>query len=144
MTKDRFKVIPAVHIFLLKDDQILLLRRFNTGYQDGNYSVLAGHLDGDEDVIAAAQREASEEAGITINYQDLRVVGVIHRKSVEERIDFFLVADKWTGEITNMEPAKCDELDWYPLKKLPDNMIPYVRKAIDNYMEDKLFDVYGF
>ncbi|SFM34423.1 ADP-ribose pyrophosphatase YjhB, NUDIX family [Gracilibacillus orientalis] len=145
MAKDRFKVIPAVHIFLLKDDQILLLRRYNTGYQDGNYSVPAGHLEGDEDVIVAAQREVLEEAGITISYQDLSIVGVMHRKATkEERVDFFLIADKWGGDVVNKEPDKCDELAWYPLNKLPDNMIPYVSRAIKNYKDDKPFDVYGF
>jgi len=43
----------ACHLFLRRDDQILLLRRFNTGYEDGNYSVIAGHIAHGEDVIAA-------------------------------------------------------------------------------------------
>ena len=41
--RSRFPV--AVHLFFLRDDQILLLRRFNTGYEDGKYSVVAGHLE---------------------------------------------------------------------------------------------------
>ncbi|WP_067844120.1 NUDIX hydrolase [Amphibacillus sediminis] len=144
MTNNRFKAIAAVHIFLLKADQILLLRRYNTGYEDGNYSVLAGHIDGGEDVITAAQREVLEEAGITISTQDLSIVGVMHRKAEDERIDFFLTAENWTGEIVNMEPNKCDELAWYPLNELPDNLIPYVRKAIENYIAGQPFDLYGW
>ncbi|MEK5325726.1 NUDIX hydrolase [Aeribacillus sp. FSL M8-0254] len=144
MIKERFKVVAAVHIFLIKDNHILLLRRYNTGYEDGKYSVVAGHLDGDEDLITAAQREALEEAGIEIPYEDLDIVGVMHRKSQEERIDFFLTAFNWHGEIVNKEPDKCDELKWYSLNELPDNVIPYVRRAINNFKEGKAFDIYGF
>ncbi|RSL30073.1 NUDIX domain-containing protein [Salibacterium salarium] len=144
MIKERFKVVAAVHIFLLKENDILLLRRFNTGYEDGKYSVLAGHLDGDEDLIEAAQREILEEGGVNVSYSELNVVGVMHRKAVEERIDFFLTCDKWEGEVKNMEPHKCDNLSWFPLDNLPENIIPYVRTAIDNYKNNKPFDIYGF
>jgi hypothetical protein len=35
VARDRFKVVAAVHLFLIRDGQVLLLRRFNTGYEDG-------------------------------------------------------------------------------------------------------------
>ncbi len=43
----RFKALVAVHLFLIRDEQVLLLRRYNTGYADGQHSVIAGHLNGD-------------------------------------------------------------------------------------------------
>jgi 8-oxo-dGTP diphosphatase len=133
MARERFKLIAAVYVFLIRGDQVLLARRCNTGYEDGRYSVIAGHLDGDEEVKTAAVREAREEAGIAIAPEDLTVVGVMHRKSNDERIEFFLVATRWSGEITNAEPEKCDDLSWHDLDHLPDNVIPYVRRALDNY-----------
>lgn len=142
--QERFKMVTAVHLFLIRDSHILLLRRFNTGYEDGNYSVIAGHLDGNEEVVAAAIREADEEAGILLNPEDVQVVGVMHRQSADERIDFFVTASKWQGEIVNQEPDKCDDLSWFPLHSLPDNTIPYVRQAIRNYCQGKWFDSFGW
>ena len=144
MRIERFRLVAAVHIFLVRDGQVLLLRRFNTGYEDGNYSVVAGHLDGGEGVKAAAIREAQEEVGVHIAPQDLQVVGVMHRISNDERVDFFLVATHWSGEITNREPDRCDRLDWFDVHDLPENVIPYVRRAFNNYRRGEWFDSFGW
>jgi len=144
MVKKRFEMPFAVHLLLIREGEILLLRRFNTGYEDGNYSVVAGHLDGNEDLKLAMIREAREEAGIDIKPNNIQIVGVIHRKSEGERIDFFLVADSWNNEIVNMEPEKCDDLSWFEIDNLPCNIIPYVKRAIDNYISDVPFDIYGW
>ncbi|MDP9371913.1 MAG: NUDIX domain-containing protein [Chloroflexota bacterium] len=133
MTTGRFKLVAAVHLFLVREGRVLLARRCNTGYEDGRYSVIAGHLDGGEEVRAAAAREAREEAGIAIVPDNLAVVGVMHRRAEDERIDFFLAAGRWMGEIVNAEPHKCDDLAWFPLDRPPENVIPYVRRALDNY-----------
>ena len=68
----------------------------------------------------------------------------MHRISNDERVDFFLAAETWSGEITNLEPDKCDELRWVPLDQLPENTIPYVRQALENYRNGVWFDSYGW
>lgn len=150
MTNSRFKLIGAVHLLLIRDAHVLLLRRFNTGYEDGNYSVPAGHLDGNEPVSDAMAREALEEAGISINAGDLRVVHVMHRRSAtvdgssNERVDFFLTASAWKGDAQIMEPNKCDQLAWFPIKNLPSNVIPYIQKALDSYLLDLPYSEFGW
>lgn len=144
MPKERFKVIPAAHLFLIDNDSVLLLRRFNTGYEDGNYSVPAGHLDGNETVRTTMVREAQEEAGIQLKLADLSVVHVMHRKANEERIDFFVAARSWVGNPTIQEPNKCDELKWFPLKNLPPTIIPYVKSALENYQAGIMYSEFGW
>lgn len=122
----------------------MLLRRFHTGFEDGNYSVPAGHLDGGETVREAAIREALEEIGVRIDLKDISFATVMHRRSNDERVDFFVHIKNWEGEPFNAEPEKCDELGWYDLNAMPENTIPYVRKAIGNYLEKIPFEEFGW
>ncbi len=144
MTREYFKFVSAVHLFFVKDGKILLLRRFNTGYEDGNYSVPAGHIDGEERATKAMIREAMEETGVTVKEDQLKMVHVMHRKSTEERIDFFFEATHWQGEPKIMETNKCDDLSWFPIDELPQNMVPYVRAGIENYKNKVLFSEFGW
>jgi 8-oxo-dGTP diphosphatase len=136
MAKNYFKIIPAVYLVLRHDNQVLLLQRANTGYQDGMYSLPAGHLDGDETLQTAMAREAAEEIGLQIVPEHLNLVHVQHRKSSEldlsnERVDFYFECSHWTGEPDNREPHKCSELAWKNLDELSDNVIDHVRIVLE-------------
>jgi len=142
---NRFTYIGSAYLFLIKENKVLLQRRFNTGFEDGNYGVPAGHLDGGETVREGCAREIKEEICITIKPEDLKVVHVMHRQAEkDERIDFFIVTDKYTGEVQNLEPHKCDDLQWFKLNALPNNMVEYVRVALDKYQEGEVYSEYGW
>jgi 8-oxo-dGTP pyrophosphatase MutT (NUDIX family) len=141
---ERFKLVPESHLLLVQDGRILLLRRRNTGYQDGKYSVVAGHMDGAETARAAICREAREEAGIEIAPDDLAFAQVVHRFDRDERASFFFAATRWQSEVRNMEPDKASELRWFPLDRLPDDMVPYVRQAIERWRQGELYGESGW
>ena len=68
----------AVHLILINDRyECLCLRRFNTGYKDGEYGLVSGHVEEGENLKAAMIREACEEVGITLSPGDLEIIGVI-------------------------------------------------------------------
>jgi len=140
----RSKYPVAVHLFFLRGKQILILRRFNTGYEDGSYSVVAGHVDAGETVTQAAIREAKEEVGVILEPSDLHIVHVMHRKSEDERIDFFMAVRHWGGDVINHEPQKCDGLSWVEIDSLPQNTIPYVKRAIENYQASVYYSEFGW
>ena len=138
--KERFKVIPSVYLFLIEDNKILLSRRYNTGYFDGNYSLPAGHLDGNETLKQAMVREAKEEIDIVLDPEDLELVHIMNRRIPDnERVDFFFTAKKWQGGPKIMEPDKCDDLGWFEFGNLPKNIIPYIKQAIDSFLGNIIY-----
>jgi len=146
--KKRHHNIPASYLMLCKDNNVLLLRRFNTGYEDGNYSLVAGHVDPGESFTQCIIREAKEEAGIVLDPEDVKVAHIMHRNSGasenNERVDVFFVAEKWDGEIINNEPHKCDDLSWFDVDNLPDNVIPYIRQALKKIKQNSYYSEYGW
>lgn len=142
---NRFTYIGSSYLMLMRDGKILLLRRSNTGFEDGNYGLPAGHLDGGETARQGGAREIREEIGIEIDPAHMEVVHVMHRKAAEdERIDFFMQAREYRGEIMNCEPHKCDNLSWFPLDALPSNTIDYIRVAIENVRKGVFYSEYGW
>jgi ADP-ribose pyrophosphatase YjhB (NUDIX family) len=141
--KIRNKAIPASYLILEKDGKILVARRCNTGYEDGVYQVPAGHVEEGELPTEALIREAKEEIGIDLDPSDLELVHVSYRPKHDEtgdRVDFFFRARNWKGEITNMEPGKCDDLKWVSFDEIPNSMTLHVRKAIENMNNDIFFE----
>ena len=146
MNKERFKPIVDLHLFLLNENnEILLMRRFNTGYEDGKYSVPAGHLEPNETLATGIIREAKEEINIDISNNDILMCHIMHNLSDSPRIGFFFNAKKWQGTIHNLETNKCDEIKWFHLTNIPTNTVAYVKYAIDmGINQDVIYSNFGW
>lgn len=66
MKRERHQLSVAVFVVLRRGEKICLIRRANTGWMDGFYSLPAGGLESGETLLNAAVREAHEETGVTI------------------------------------------------------------------------------
>jgi len=142
---NRFKMVASAYLILIKSGKVLLSRRYQTGWQDGSYGLPAGHVEDQETVSMALAREASEEIGIKIDLKNIKYLHTMHREcGGYERIDIFFSAKKWEGEIINNEPEKCDDLSWFPLRKLPNNTIPYIRSAIMSCVKGVNYSEFGW
>jgi len=53
----------------------------------------------------------------------------------QERVDFFFEASVWQGEVKNVEPEKCDNLTWFAIDNLPDDIIPHVRLVLEKCLK---------
>lgn len=130
------KLIAAAHLIFETKGKIFLMKRFNTGYQDGRFGLPAGHKESGETFLECAIREAYEEAGVRVKESDVEFVHAIHKYSrgVEEnhgnRLEIFFRTNKWEGELRIIEPTKCDDANWYSKNKLPENMVDYVGESL--------------
>ena len=144
MNQKRYIVRCAAYVFMVRDNKLLLLRRKNTGWEDGKYGVPSGHLEENESLLAAAVREAKEESGININKSDLKMVHVMHRRVNHDYIDIYFTADKWEGEPFIAEKDKSDDLQWTHVDNLPKNTLENIKIAFTNYKNNVIFSQFGW
>src|SRR5690606_28353 len=113
--------ILTSYLVLRRGEEVALLLRQNTGYEDGNYSLIAGHVDPAETFWQCIVREAMEEAALEVSYDKVSHVYTMHRDTgaeVHNRVDMFFVVEDLSQEPVNQEPEKCGGIHWYPLTEL--------------------------
>ena len=131
MTEHGAGIPTGVHVLCEREGRVLLLRRAGTGFFDGLYSLPGGHVEQGESIFQAAARELEEETGLQLAPDGLDWLGIIHRRSDTNRIDFFLRARHWQGEPALREPGKCSGMAWFARDGLPEEIVPYVKVALE-------------
>ncbi|MEE1786982.1 NUDIX domain-containing protein [Streptomyces sp. SP17BM10] len=140
-------LIVGVHLVLLDEGLVLLGRRRNTGYANGLWHVPAGHMQPGETVTRSMTREAEEELGILIAEEDLTLVHTLHHLDADDgrsRLQLFFRPTCYGGQLRNAEPHKCAELRWWPLDRLPDDIVPYTAHALGEITRGKALSAVGW
>jgi 8-oxo-dGTP diphosphatase len=142
-TETSYRPHVGVHLILTANGKVLLLRRANTGFADGSWSLPGGCLDEGETLPAAAAREALEEVGITINPADLAFAHLCHHADPDgqARIGVFFAATRWTGNPANTEPGKCSEIGWHDISTLPADIVSYISTGLRACARNDTFSV---
>ena len=142
--KERYQSKVAVFLVITRETdnktEILLQRRKNTGYMDGMYDMAcSGHLEANESLTQALVREAKEEIGIEIDEHDLELVVLLHPYD-EGYINVLFKAKKYSGTPTILEKDKCDDLSWFNINNLPENIIPRNKNVIECIKNNITYD----
>jgi 8-oxo-dGTP pyrophosphatase MutT (NUDIX family) len=138
-------MFAASYLVLIQDQKVLLQRRYQTGWMDGMYAFAAGHIESQETAIQAMAREAKEEIDITIGEDGLTVAHILQRYAGNrEYFDVYLTATAWEGEPKICEPDKSDDLKWFELDALPENMVPYDKQALECIQKNISYSTYGY
>lgn len=131
---------------LCAGDTVLLLRRHNTGFGDGLYSMPGGKVDQGETAKHAIRREISEEVGLDIPQADFNLAHTFHRKGPEHEIIVLV----FKADITNMsapinkEPEKHDDMQSFNINQLPENMIPAHKQALEYIKKGITYSEHGW
>lgn len=119
--------MDAVQVFIIKDNQILLLKRKKEPYK-GCWCPPSGKVETEEIPEHAAFRETKEEANLTCT--DLR----FDRKLLNSEtgnMNYFFTALSFSGKINNNEPEKHETVQWFSLDNLPEKKNWGLRKWIE-------------
>ena len=140
--KERFKNGIVADLLIMKNEdgnkKILLAKRKNTGYKDGEYEIPGGHLEENEDLYEAMIREAKEELGISLQREDLKIIHIMHHYT-GNRMNFIFTTEREDLEPRIMEKDKCEELKWFNINNLPENTMKKVKKIIDYIISGELY-----
>lgn len=113
----RYSLIPRTLSFLLRDNQVLLMRlgEAAAGWA-GKYNGLGGHLERGEHPLAAAAREVREESGVDLPGQ--RLCGVV---TVDTGGSPGIGLYVFVGEVGPDQQVRSDAgLEWIELDRLSD------------------------
>ncbi len=142
MVKERFKNIICSDILIKKivndEEYVLLMKRKNTGSNDGEYELPGGHLEANEDIFGAMIREIKEELLLDLKREDIKIIHLMHHYT-GQRLNFIFETDG-----TNLKPEigeknKCSELRWVNIKSLPIETTSKVKLIINNILENKFY-----
>ena len=128
MARDLFPVV--VHVLVVREGSVYLLRRAHTGFMDGYFALPGGHQQAGESVSAAARRECLEEGGITP--RDLRPVCVMpYRSGVHQGLNFLFETRVWDGTPSINEPDLFDAERWAEFTRLPEPCPDWLPGALE-------------
>lgn len=142
--KQRQGAIVAAYLILRQGERVLLSLRQNTGYMDGYYGLVSGHVEDGESATEGMIREAKEEAGIILTPSQVKVVHIMHRQTDRFGVDVFFTASEWEGTLENREPDKCAELKFFRLDAFPSNMKEYIVRAITLASQGQFYSELGW
>lgn len=126
----------GINTFVVRDGKLLLGKRKNIS-GDGTWGLPGGHLEIEENMKAAAERELMEETGLRAESFDFS--NIVRDMDTSHRyIQIGFVAQGVFGEASLNEPDKFEEWRWFSLAELPKDLFPPHIKQIDNFLKKSL------
>jgi len=122
-----------------KDEVLLVKRSQNSRTEPGQWSRPGGQVEFGEHGATATEREVEEETGIKVKVvRPLEFTEVIDGDNGGKHwVALGYLARHVSGEPVNREPDKHEDIRWFPLEGLPENLTSYTRNAINVFLKTR-------
>ncbi len=134
--KDFIGVGVGVFILNGKNEVLMLLRSKNSKNEAGKWMIPGGGVDFNEKLEECVKRETKEEIGVDVEVEKL--IAAINHILPDESQHWIAPTFKCrivSGEPKIMEPHKHDEMKWFPLGKLPENLSVATTLVMKKYLK---------
>ncbi len=126
----------GVGIIVIKEAdgrRYVMLHQRRGEHADGYWGSGGGHLELGESLKEGALRELSEEAGLDLEVDNVRFLGVMNFTEMQPKhyVDVSFVARYVSGEPTNNAPEETTDWRWFPLDSLPAPLFPPVKTYLE-------------
>lgn len=109
----------GVGVFVRHQGKILLGRR-RGAHGEGTWALPGGHLEFKETLDACARREVAEETNLAVeNVHVGALTNDIFEDEDRHYVTIFMVCDYAGGDLTILEPEKCEEWRWCRWDEIP-------------------------
>ncbi len=134
-------------IMILKNNQVLLGQRHDDPkkadsllHGQGTWTMPGGKLDFGEGLKEAAIREVSEETGIDIKKENLKLISLTN--DIVSDVHFItagFLCQMFRGEAKVMEPDEITRWQWFDINDLPKPMYFSSEKIVKNYLSGEIY-----
>lgn len=130
-SKQNNRLFVGIGVLVWKDSQLLLGKRI-VHNAENVWQFPGGRLEFGETVSECARREVIEEVGIEIDHiEHLGYTNEVSSVSGRQYITLFVSAIIAGGNVTVMEPEKCECWQWFSASSLPKPLF----RPISNYLK---------
>lgn len=122
--ENTIRVGLGLYIFNEKNEILLGLRK--SKHAGGTWCPPGGHLEYGESFEQCAARETLEEAGLTVNEKDIRLMTAtsdFYTDNGRHYVTLHMATRVFKGTPKVMEPDKCERWEWFALDKIPGPML---------------------
>jgi 8-oxo-dGTP diphosphatase len=138
-TQSRPQFPVGANVFVIQAGKLLLGKRKDANYHDGEWGLPGGHLEHREKIIDAAKRELFEETGLIADTCVFALVENDIRVDDNHYIHFGFLAENVSGTLENKELGKCYGWEFFPLDQLPSPLFIGHKKLIEAFLRKDTF-----